>query len=436
MDLAMISASTFLLLIALGLIKGNEKISLLIFILSLPILVTARKYCYFDFFIFKITYEAIYITICFIMKFKKIVLTLKKSKVQGKNYLLYFIISFGVIALNSSIFSQDIKYSLRLTFLSVVVPIMFFIICLTIFKKEDFKKIYYILILNLNFSCMYGMFQAFKNGISLDSLNKNRALLTFGYHNVNIFAAILITITPLLLERILYKKNSVKEKFFLYFSLAIQVVALAITFTRGAWLTFILSIFLILISKKYKKYLLVLSGIGLIVMKPVLQFIISRGTGSVTFLNNPSAVSRIQAIFTDFIIMKKYPFGAGMGNFAELYKEYSVQGYMSIPDFLRWKMIVAPYMLEHPHNLFLEIGVDLGIFAMVLFLIIIIISIVKTIKNYENNRGFFVSIVTFSFMAVMTGSELNHKGVISGTLILFLIIALVEINSKGEDTIK
>ena len=436
MDLAMLCGSTFLLLIALGFIYNNEKISVFIFILSLPILVTARKFCYIDFLIFKITYESIYITIFFLFKFKKIISTLKKYYYQKENKIIYLVISFGVISLSSIFFSTDVKYSMRLTFLSVVVPIMFFLICLAVLKKEDIKKVYYILILNLNFSCIYGMFQVFRKGISIDSLNKNRALLTFGYHNVNIFAAILITITPLLLELILYKKTFIKEKVFLYSSLIIQIIGLLITFTRGAWLTFILSVFIILISKKYKKYLFVLCGLGLVVMKPVLGFIISRGTGSVTFLKNPSAVSRIQAIFTDFIIMKKYPFGTGMGNFPELYKEFAVQGYMSIPSVLRWKMIVAPYMLEHPHNLFLQIGVDLGIFSMLLFLTIIIVTILKTIKDYNNNRGFLVSIVTFSFMAVMTGSELNHKGVISGTLILFLIIALVEINNRVEDNIK
>ncbi|SHH39461.1 O-antigen ligase family protein [Clostridium grantii] len=436
MDLAMLCGSTFLLLIALGLIYHNEKISLLLFILSLPVLVTARKFCYVDFGIFKITFEAIYITIFFLFKFKKILLTLKKDYYKKENKIVYLVISFGVVAFSSVIFSPDVEESIRLTFLSVAVPIMFFLICLTVINRDDIKKIYYILILNLNFSCIYGMFQVFKGGVSLDSLNRNRALLTFGYHNVNIFAAILITITPLLLELILYKKTTVKEKVFLYSSLIIQITGLLITFTRGAWLTFILSVFIILISKKYKKYLFVLCGLGLVVMKPVLEFIISRGTGSVTFLKNPSAVSRIQAIFTDVIIMKKYPFGTGMGNFQELYKEFAVQGYMSIPTVLRWKMIVAPYMLEHPHNLFLQIGVDLGVLTMLLFLSILIITILKTIKYYDNNRGFLVSIVTFSFMAVMTGSELNHKGVISGTLILFLIIALVEINNRVQENIE
>ncbi|MFD3156168.1 O-antigen ligase family protein [Haloimpatiens sp. FM7330] len=435
-DSSMMFLATFVLIIEIYLIFKDMKKSMLLFIISLPILVTARKVCYFDLLFVKIAYESIYVTILFVYNLKNIIKGIRECKNYKSSlfYRFYFIIlMFLIFVYNSNIYSINVSKSLSDTYFGVVVPIMFMLCAIEILKKEDIKEVIFCLVISIDFSCLYGMMQLLKDGISFRIIIKNRAFLTFGYHNVNIFAAILVTIMPLLLEMVLYKKlKNKKEKIFAYSSLLLQGAALIITFTRGAWLCFIASIFLLLISKKYKKLLIVFIVAGLILAKPALSFIISRGTGNTTLLTNESSVARIQSIFTDINIIKKYPFGIGMSNFAHKYKEFAGVGYLSMPEKFRWKVTAAHYMLEHAHNLLLQIGVEFGIVSLILFIMLLINRVKVMLKDYEQNRGLFVSLIIYTIISTMTGNEFNHKGVITGTLIIFLVFALIQINNKGK----
>ncbi|NFU40230.1 hypothetical protein FDG30_12165 [Clostridium sporogenes] len=54
-------------------------------------------------------------------------------------------------------------------------------------------------------------------------------------------------------------------------------------------------------------------------------------------------------------------------------------------------------------------------------------------KDYSKNRGLFVSLITYIIFSTLTGNEFNHKGVITGTIIIFLVLGLIEINNcKGR----
>lgn len=431
-ELLMIFIATNLLAYMVLLIKKDVKTTLLIFIASLPILVIGRKICYVDFLFLKVTYEDIYLTTLFFLKFKEIKnYYIENSKQIVSNFMI-FIIIFLIFSLNSVIFSNNILNSLRHVYLGVITPIMFMVAIQVFLNKKDVRKVYYLLILSMNFSCLYGFLQISRGGIAFDAIKSNRILLTFGYHNVNIFAGILLLILPLVLDLILYSENSKKIKVFLFVSLFLQVLALGISFTRGAWLTFLICIFIMLSSKKYKRLLIIYIIAGLVVMKPLLTYIISRGTGTVTFLSNQSAAGRIQAIFTSFRIMFEYPFGIGMGNYQEVYKRFAIDGYMMIPRQLRWKMTAASFSLEHAHNLFLQIGVELGIITLIIFVLVLLNRLKLALKKYSINRGLFVSIIIYAIYAVVTGNELNHKGVISGTLILFMYFSLIQINNDLE----
>lgn len=434
-DSASIFLATVLLVFDIYLIFKDEKKSLMLFIISFPVLVTARKICYFNLLFISITYESIFVTILFIVKLKVIMSSIKEYSRDKKSLLFKFYITlllFFIFALNSSIFSLDLFKSLSYIYLGIVVPIMFMLCAISILKKEDIIKVFFSLILSLNFSCIYGVVQIMKDGISIESINKNRALLTFGYHNVNIFAGILITIMPLALEMILYKNKSLtkKQKLMLYPSFALQAFALLITFTRGAWITFLLSALILMISKKYSKLLIAFSAVGLVFIKPLFSLIISRGTGGTTFFANQSSMARMQSIFTDFHMMVKYPFGIGAANFYERYKEFAVKGYLSMPEALRWKVNAADYMLEHAHNLLLQIGVEFGVVTLILFIVLIINRIRVMFKNYSDNRALFTSLIIYIIFSVLTGNVFNHKGVITGTLVLFLIFGLIQVNNK------
>ncbi len=432
-ELLMIFIATNLLVYMIYLITKDVKNSLYLFILCLPILVTARRVCYLDFLFMKVTYESIYITSLFILKFKEIKNYYRKYYLENKfSNFMVLIILLSIFSLNSIIFSSDIIMSLRYVCLGVFIPIMFMVEIKVFFSKSDVIKVYYLLILNINFSCLYGFFQIISDGFEFEVIKANRAFITFGYHNVNIFAGILLLIIPLVLDLILYKQNSVRIKIFLYISLFIQMFALWISYTRGAWITFLICIFIMLISKRFRKILIIYSASMLVVIKPLFSYIISRGYGAITILSNQSATSRIQGIFTSFKIMLTFPFGIGMGNYQEVYRNFVLDGYMIIPKKIRWNMNAATYTLEHAHNLFLQIGVELGIVTLIVFILMVVNRIIIASKNYSINRGMIAGIILYMIYSLITGNEFNHKGVITGTLILYIYFSLIQINFEKQ----
>lgn len=434
-DSGMVSLATAMLIFQLYYASIDMKKSILLFIVSFPIFVTARKVVYFDVLFIKVTYESIYITIMFILNIKKIGKLVKSKLYNKESYsskFVFLIISFVVLATNSNIFSEHILKSLSSTYISIFVPVMFMLIILVNFKSEDIKNIYFALILSIDLSCFYGFSQVITNRMSLGDVMRNRNFITFGYHNVNIAAGIILLIVPLVLELILYRKLNKKEKIFVYGSFFVNIIALLITFTRGAWLCFLIVTFIMLISKKYKKIFYFFGIAFLISSKWIITFILQRGQVNVEILKNESIMARLQAIVASSIIVIQYPFGAGAATFAELYKKYAMNAYLAFPESFRINAPVANYAMENAHNLWFQVAVEFGIVCSILFFIIIINRFKVIFQNYSENRGLFTTIIIYIIYSVLTGNEFDHKGVITGTLIMWLIFAIVELNNKED----
>lgn len=428
-------ASAFLTIFAVTMLKDRKK-SILIFIVSLPILVTARKFFYMDFLVFKLSFEAIYVTILFVASFKDILVTLKNTFKSGNKASVMFMtytFAFAILALNSTLFSMDILKSIRLNFVSVLIPIMFMLSIVATFREEDIKTIIYTLILQCTFSSLYGFAQIskiMKTGISISNLASHRQQYTFGYHNVNIYAAIAILVIPFIYERILYHKNTKNENIFLYITCFINTMAIVMTFTRGAWLMLMLEIGIILISRKYRK--IIIAGVVLLAIgsKPIFSFILRRGMdSSFSILANESLVARIQSILTSFRIMFTYPFGIGEGNYADMYKKFVMSAYQLLPYEFRTKITVASYNMGAAHNLVLHVATELGIITAIIFVILFINRIVYSIKNSSSLRAVAASLTAYIVYTCVTGAELEHKGVITGTLLVWLVFAIVQIKS-------
>lgn len=433
-DGAMVTLSLLLTGVILYMALKDIKKSIFLFIIAMPILVTARKLFYVDIFIITLNLETIIILFLFITKFKMISNKFM-SLLNSRSYriIAYSIIIYVISAYISVMFSSDIGRSLSLTTTSIIIPIILLVTIIGVLDKKDTKHLIYSLAISVNFSCLYGFVQAAGVGLSLSALKDAREMLTFGYHNVNIFVTICLMVFPLLLNELLYKKVSMIERIFLIVSILIQGLSVFITFSRGAWLSLGMIAIAILFSKKYKYLFVTILSIGILASPFVLPTIMSRGESDEHFLQNTSNSARVQSIVTSFDIMKKYPFGSGFGEFNNVFRENVVDGYLSINEDLRDKMRAPLYSLESAHNYLLNTGVELGIVAMVFMIILLINILIKCIKNYKDNRGVFISLMIFIFLGLTTGIEINHKGVITNTYIFWIIISMVYLyNDKKE----
>ena len=399
--------------------RKDIKKCLYLFIISMPILVTARKLLYLDLFVIKLNFESIVILYIFITNFKSII-NKGREFVNRYKLLSYFIILFCLFSYISCMFSNKPILSLELTTTSILLPIILGLIFITIFDKSDIKKI----------SCFYGLLQLLGVLVSGTSIKDSREMLTFGYHNVNIFVNVALMVFPLLLNEILYKKNSIMEKVFLILSALLQIGCIFITFSRGAWLALGLVIILIIFSKKYKYLFISLVIIGGLLSPIVLPKVMGRGDSSTHFLQNTSNTARVLSIVTSKNIMIDNVFGVGYGNFNEVYRTNVADTYLSLDYNLRKNMTAPLYTMEHAHNFFLNIGVELGVIPFVSIIGIIGIFIWLSIKRYKENRGIFVSLIIFIFIGLTTGIQLNHKGVLTNTYILWILFGMIIINNR------
>lgn len=423
---------SLLLTIAIIFISLRDiKKAVYLFIISMPILVTARKGFYSDFLIVKLNFESLIILSLFIVNFRNIISKLKERiKSRESRKFVYLIILFVFTSLISSIFSYNMLESLRLTITSVLIPVLVGVILLANFETNDIKALVYALAMAVNLSCFYGGVQILSIGLSISKIKSSRELLTFGYHNVNIFVNIALMIFPLILNELLYKKNNIKEKVFLIFSILLQSACIFLTFSRGAWLALGLAVVFILFSRKYKKIFIIISLIGLISSPIVLPRILGRGDSSAHFLENTSNTARLLSIVTSKEIMKDNLLGVGFGNFNKYYRENVEDAYLTINYELRKYMLAPLYSLEHAHNIFLNIGVELGVLSLIFILAIFVQRLKTTFKDYNLYRGIFVSLILFIFIGLTTGIELNHKGVITNTYILWILFSILSMPKK------
>ena len=194
---------------------------------------------------------------------------------------------------------------------------------------------------------------------TLNSVTK-RAYSTFG--NPNVFAVFLL-VAVIFSVAMTFDKSQKKHASIYAFIASLNIYVLALTRTRGAWIAVVIAIlgFFIIRSRRSPKLLLFLAllipvGITFIPSDITERFL------SIFNIHDSSIASRLSIwrssidMFLDNIFI-----GIGIGSdaFSEEFLKYAEDS------------VTAP----HSHNLFLEIGCEIGIFALILFLFMLLIRI-------------------------------------------------------------
>lgn len=420
--------------------KNNIKSSLVLFILSLPILLTARKVFYYDIKLLVLNFEGLYILGAYVFNYKLIIKninTIVNQKKSVKRFLslttLYIIASYI-----SVIFSPNPMKSFAVTTTTIMIPILFMTILIAVIAKDELDGFILTLILSVDLSCFYGIIQIMKNRLfSINLLKTSRDLVTFGYHNPNNFVFVLLIIYSLVVNRLLYyyKNQDRKIKVIYYISFLIQTITIALTFSRGAWLAAIIVFFILLLDRRYKKIWLVLVSLFLVTVKWTIPYILRRGVADVSLFQNESTMARIQALITNILISIKYPFGVGIGNYNEFYKQNVIEGYLLLPESFRKLATVPFYTMELAHNILMQISVEQGIVALILFIILFLNRIKYSLLNFKNSKVYFTALAIYMFLGVTTGIQFNHKGMITPTIILWIIISFSIIDNLDNKSI-
>ncbi|MBE6635861.1 MAG: hypothetical protein E7617_06675 [Ruminococcaceae bacterium] len=238
-----------------------------------------------------------------------------------------------------------------------------------------------------------------------------RATSTFG--NPNIYAVFLLVATVFSVS---FAFDKSKRNHSVYYTLAslLNISALVLTFTRGAWIALILTAlgFIVIRSRRAPKILLAPLAIIPVVPLFIPDNVIERFL-SVFNKADSSIASRLSIWRSSLRILADKPLiGTGVGDkaFAEEFLKYAEDS------------VTAP----HSHNLFLEIGCELGIFALLLFVFLILVRIIHRATYARYVRDSSVdNLCTMSgaaFFALLTFGMTDYVWYSTSMYLLFWIV--------------
>ena len=323
----------------------------------------------------------VYVAMCYILKL-----------IRGKRTLKFELIDvavliFMLLMLLGGIFSVS-PTSKQPSMLYVCFIFGYFLV-VNLIRTSEWVKRCVIAIAGSSFLvALYGVYENFFGAINTtwqdeDMFEDIRGRVVSTFENPNVLAEYLIMTLMFTAVMFLISKNIGKKLMFLVMT-GTGAACLVFTWSRGAWLGFLIGLILFLFIYNRKSILFLMFGIMSV---PFLPFVLPQ-----TIINRFLSIGNIKDTSTSYrvniwravIDMIKDHFssgiGVGEGAFAVIYPEYSLAGIESAP---------------HSHNLFLQIIVEIGIFGLLVFIAAVIMYMqsnfslynkIQFIKRYKADR--------------------------------------------------
>jgi len=257
-------------------------------------------------------------------------------------------------------------------FLPQLYGLITFILVIHYFDKNDIRKLIYCCISPAAIASVYGILQY----LHLDPINwtipVERQFVASFFGHKNYFAMFLLLMIPLTVFSAYIAGKSVLGVVVGLLA-GLMIVALVVSYSRGALISLIISSFMVTIFwfsiKKRSKWkwkripIFLSSALAVIIIFLILFALIIPKNIQADFIDlvkNRRYIDRIQYYKAATEIISKYPvFGIGPGNFVTSYP-------------LNKKHKVPPRspdeVLHHVHNSLLEIWLEYGLFALVVYL--------------------------------------------------------------------
>lgn len=354
-------------------------------------------------------------------KYRERLKNIKKYQKSGYSYVMLL---FSLLGMFSSLLSDSIFQSVLKVFQYILVFLCYFILLQIKFNKREIKEICNYFILGMVLSSFIGLLQKFTNvpwvwSQSVINSSTGVGRITAFFNNTNGYGGYLCVGLIILLGSLLLEKNKMKSVLFQISIFLLLLVNLIFTGSEGSIISFVISTFIILLYKIIdvrKVFFIVLPSIIFILL---LSFNIINSNFSQSLINVLVEQGRWILWEGAIRIFMDTPFyGIGFYQFPEVLKEYGVYSQYGAA----W---------PHPHNLFLDLIVTVGILGSVIFimLLVCIIKHVLVMKKsiWGNNHFKLIS------LAIIVGAfihDLIDGGFLWGTsscaTLLWIIVGVVE----------
>lgn len=299
-----------------------------------------------------------------------------KRKKTGLGYaLMLLLVLLGV----SSIFSFNPLKSIMVWSMYLVFFSFYFVLINTVKTKEQLLSILKLFVISGAFVALYGVLQyIFKwntqNAWIDEAMFEEATMRAYStLENPNVLGEYLLLLLPVSAVFMLKMKKNELSKWVYAGIFLISAICLIFTQSRGCWLGFILS--LAVFISFYKGKLWIIAPFGILLLPFILPQTIIDRILSIGNMSDSSTSYRVYIWYGTIEMLKTFFVGGiGMGEGA----------FRIVYPFYGYDTIIAP----HSHNLFLQLLVEGGIGALIIFLSACVIFFkycVKTCKKSLKN---------------------------------------------------
>ena len=321
-----------------------------------------------------------------------------KNKINWPIYLYIIIISLSLAISNARV------VNLRDYIIFISYIIIYFLIINNVDNKKElnsFIKIFFVISFLIS---IYALIQYY--GFDLYFNDLERITSTIGQKNW--ISNYLSMIFPIIFSYFLLEKIQ-KNKIIYFFLLSIIYTTLMICQSRGIWisigLTVTIAIYIIFKFKlfevfhKNKKWLVLLLVTFLIITiiystdNPLNKSAITVSQRALSTFdeNDPSINTRFLIWNTTLKMIKDRPiFGSGIGTFKMNYLNYQAEFLQSNPYYIKYSG-----KAKEAHNEYLQMGAELGIIGLGIFLSILFIFFLMVVKYFNKEKDDRKKIIVF-----------------------------------------
>ena len=337
---------------------------------------------------------------------------------------MLFVVFGGIFTIDGSSF---LKMLVFVCFMSV-----YFIIKNIISSPYLVKRCLYALVASSMLISAYGIYQNYFSVLStgwqdVAVFAEIRGRVVSLFDNPNVLGEFLILIFPITLG-LMANAKKLNERFLLFVSAVMSCFCLVFTWSRGAWIGCVIATVLFLcVSSKY------FFTAGILSLPVVSAFVFLKSDSAViqriTNFKDSSTAYRLN-IWKGVLRMLEdvgfFGLGIGEGAFGKIYPNYAMAGVEEAP---------------HAHNLYLQIVSEMGIFALLFFLVFIFLfaqfslSFCKNAMSRSNKlicMGIFCGVLAILIQGLTDYVWYNYRIFLLFWIVIGLGVAHVY-TSKGTE---
>lgn len=353
--------------------------------------------------------------IYFLLNFEKV-----KTKFSH-NTLMVLILAHLFWTYTTTVLSTNILVSVKTSIVKTIYIIGFYVATiLFVTSINKLKKLIWLMWLPTFLTIIFALYKHYTLGFTFESINEALRPLYRNHVNYGVFITMLVPFVWYLFK--CYKKGTI-QRLFLGISFLVLLVAIYLTYTRGAWLALLsMPLYFLVIKYKWTKPILIVLTLAVFVFttylfsnnnyqkyapnfeKTIYHSNLSAHLNSTFEMEDMSTVERFYRWLAAIKMSKHHlVYGVGAGNFTENYKPYTVSSYQTYISANEEKSTV--------HNYFLLMLTEQGIIGLIIFIVFIFYILIYIENLYHqqssSQNAFLLILIALSIFAFLVNNSLS-----------------------------